>query len=84
MITKTLMIQLALIAGLLGPGQVAFGGPIPPGLSVFTNIGIDLPSNDLDGTSGRSATASLTVSGAPTDATVVVWLGPGRVNQASD
>lgn len=70
MIIKTLVIQLALIVGLLGPGQVAFGSPIPPDLSVFTNIGIDLPANHLDGTSSRSATASLTVSGAPAGATV--------------
>jgi hypothetical protein len=70
MIIKTLVIQLALIVGLLGPGQVAFGSPIPPDLSVFTNIGIDLLANDLDGTSSRSATAGLTVSGATTEATV--------------
>lgn len=73
MMIKSFTMQLALIAGLLVPAHLAFAAPISihPDLSIITAIFVDLPSNSLDGNSSRSATASLTVSGATTSATVV-------------
>lgn len=63
---------VALIAGLLAPMHMAFANPtpIPPDLSVFTAIEVELSQNSLVGSSSRSATASLTASGAATSATV--------------
>jgi len=72
MMIKSFIMQVALIAGLLVPVHMAFATPTPihPDLSIITAILVDLSANDLDGNSSRSATASLTASGATTSATV--------------